>query len=72
MRLPSFLASSSASAGPTGLVFRSPTGAPFRHSNFYRRIFRPAVAVAGLPASLRFHDLRHTCVALLIAQGAHP
>jgi integrase len=27
---------------------------------------------AGLPDTLRFHDLRHTCAALLIAQGAHP
>ena len=27
---------------------------------------------AGLAPRLRFHDLRHTCVALLIAQGAHP
>jgi len=31
----------------------------------------PAVERAGLPP-LRFHDLRHTCAALLIAQGAHP
>ncbi len=76
VRLPRFLCDlleeHQAEAGGEGLVFHSPTGAPFRHSNFYRRIFRPAVAKAGLSGSLRFHDLRHTCVALLIAQGAHP
>ena len=43
-----------------------------RHNNFYQRIFCPALARAGLPAQVRFHDLRHTCAALLIAQGAHP
>jgi integrase len=39
---------------------------------FYRRHYKPAVRRAGLPEDLRFHDLRHTCAALLIAQGAHP
>ncbi len=53
-------------------VFTAPAGGPLRHNLFYQRTFRPAVASAGLPARLRFHDLRHTCAALLIAQGAHP
>ena len=55
-----------------GLVFTSPTGRPLRHDLFYARHFKPAVARAGLPPALRFHDLRHTCAAMLIAQGAHP
>jgi integrase len=57
---------------PDSLVFRAPQGGPLRHKNFYRRFFKPAVAAAELPAGLRFHDLRHTCAALLIALGAHP
>jgi integrase len=55
-----------------GLVFTSPTGLPLRHNLFYARHFKPAVARAGLSSALRFHDLRHTCAAMLIAQGAHP
>src|SRR5262245_56868261 len=35
-----------------------------------RRHFKPAVVRAGLPEQLRFHDLRHTGAALLIAEGA--
>lgn len=54
-----------------GYVFTSAEGTPLRR-NFYRRHFKPAVKRAGLPPALRFHDLRHTCAALLIAQGAHP
>jgi integrase len=54
-----------------GYVFTSAKGGPLRRS-FYPRHYKPAVEQAGLPTRLRFHDLRHTCAALLIAQGAHP
>lgn len=54
------------------LVFAGPDGGPIRHGNFYRRHFKPAVRRSGLPKDLRFHDLRHTYAALLIAEGAHP
>lgn len=33
---------------------------------------QPAVVRAGLPNGTRFHDLRHTYAAFLIAEGAHP
>jgi integrase len=44
--------------GDDGLIFTSPTGTPLRHSNFYRRVWLPAVEKAGL-AGVHFHDLRH-------------
>ena len=56
-------------ADPQAFVFAAPDGGPLRHTNFYRRHFRPAVVAAGLPERTRFHDLRHTCAALLIAEG---
>ncbi len=40
------------------LVFTSPLGARMRHSNFYRRVWLPAVAKVGRPG-VHFHDLRH-------------
>jgi integrase len=61
-----------AGKGSEELVFAGREGGPLRHGQFYSRVFRPAVARAGLDGRLRFHDLRHTCAALLIAQGAHP
>jgi integrase len=53
-------------------VFTSSRGGPLRHSNFSARDFKPAVIRAGLPEATRFHDLRHSYTALLIAEGAHP
>jgi len=60
------------SAYPTaeGFVFSGPEGGPLRPRNFRRRAFAPAVQRARLEP-LRVHDLRHTCAALLVAQGAH-
>lgn len=43
-----------------------------RGARFRRRYWKPAAEAAGLPSSLRFHDLRHTCASILIAEGAHP
>jgi integrase len=55
-----------------GLVFTSDDGTPLRRSNFRRRVWVPAVAVAGVPAGARFHDLRHACASWLIHAGANP
>ncbi len=41
---------------PEALVFTAPGGGPLRHHNFYRRHFKPALAAAGLPDRVRFHD----------------
>ena len=58
--------------GPDDFVFPSPSGEVLRHKGFYRTYFKPAVVKAGLPPTMRFHDLRHTCASLCIALGAHP
>jgi integrase len=60
-------------ADPQAYVFGE-NGGPMRHGNFYSRHFKPAVRQA-LPDELhglRFHDLRHTCASILLANGEHP
>ena len=51
------------------LVFTSPMGTPLRHSNFYRRVWMPAVAKVGL-SGIHFHDLRHAGNTLTADEGA--
>ena len=51
------------------LAFTSPDGQALRRSNWYSRTWIPAVRASGLVPPPRFHDLRHTHVALLIAAG---
>ena len=58
--------------GTEGLLFSADNGSPLRNSNFNRRVWKPMVEAAGLPEGLRIHDLRHSAVAFLISQGAHP
>lgn len=50
-----------------GLVFPSPLGTPLDASNVTHRL-QVALHEAGLPRQ-RFHDLRHCCATLLLAQG---
>jgi integrase len=56
--------------GLDSLVFPNKAGKPLISSSFWQHYFQPALRTAGL--ACRFHDLRHTSVALAIADGAHP
>ena len=58
-------------AGQSGPVFTAPGGGWLVRSNFRRRVWMPATAKAGVEG-VRFHDLRHTAVAMLIENGEHP
>jgi len=55
---------------PTNYVFTSLTGTPGEPDNL-RRSWHPLRERVGLGA-VRFHDLRHTCVSLLLDLGAPP
>jgi integrase len=70
--LASLLAEHLARAPASEFVFTGPKGQWLRRSVFRRAEWKPALGHAGLDEGLRFHDLRHSCAALLIAQGAHP
>ena len=59
-----------AEPGPDGLVITNTAHNPLISSSFHTHAFGPALARVGL--ACRFHDLRHTSVALAIAAGAHP
>lgn len=54
---------------PGDLVFPAPMGGYVQRSSWRRRFWLPALEAAELPG-LRFHDLRHTAVALWIEAQA--
>jgi integrase len=54
----------------TGLVFTTPKGTPLDARNVVRH-FKATLDRAGLP-DMRWHDLRHTCASLLLAEGVGP
>jgi integrase len=64
----------------SGLAFPGPKGSPLRRSNFRRVWVRAVDGTEARPGIFRgteleglvFHELRHTAVAMAIAQGAHP
>ena len=58
------------SPGPRRAVFPTARATRSSSSSFRTHHFRKAQHAAGV--SCRFHDLRHTSVALAIADGAHP
>ncbi|MEW6153163.1 MAG: tyrosine-type recombinase/integrase [Actinomycetota bacterium] len=58
------------SGSPCRASTRSCFPNPLISSSFWQHYFKPALDAAGL--TCRFHDLRHTSVALAIAEGAHP
>ena len=57
---------------PEAWLFPAPEGGPIRRTAWMRRVWRPALAAAGLEQGLGTHTLRRSQVALLIAQGEHP
>lgn len=58
--------------GPEAWIFPAPEGGPIRRTAWMRRVWKPALAGAGLDQDLGTHTLRRSQVALLIAQGEHP
>jgi len=50
-------------------VFPNAKGTTIGHQNLHNRSWKPLLKRAGLPHSVRFHDLRHSCISLLLARG---
>jgi site-specific recombinase XerD len=53
------------------LVFLNPEGKQLYRGTVGHR-WKDALRAAGLPATLRFHDLRHGMATLMAAEGVHP
>lgn len=51
------------------IVFPNTEGGYLRGSNFDRNIWYPIREAAGIPETVKFHDLRHTQASLMLAAG---
>jgi integrase len=49
--------------------FPTVNGKTIGHQNLHNRSWKPLLKRAGLPHSVRFHDLRHSCISLLVSRG---
>jgi integrase len=56
----------------TELVFASVEGTPLHWQNVSKRHFKPVLQKAGLSATFRLYDLRHSCATLLLQDGLNP
>ena len=54
------------------IVFCDQRGGYLRRPNMERRHWQPIRKAAGLPDSVRFHDLRHSAAPMLLSAGVHP
>ena len=54
------------------LVFPNQVGKTINAKNLTARSFKPLLERAGLPRSVRLHDLRHTCATVLLSRGVYP
>ncbi len=61
----------SAGKAAIGFVFSTTNGMPLDARNVVRR-FKSLLEKAGLPGTVRFHDLRHSAASLMLAQGISP
>ena len=52
------------------LVFATGKGTPLDAQNIINRQFKPMLKHAVLP-TIRWHDLRHTCITILLARGMY-
>jgi integrase len=57
---------------PGPWVFCNRLGKPIHASEVRARQFKRLLQKAGLPTTIRFHDLRHTAATLLLAEGISP
>lgn len=67
--VPALLAIKPLLGKPKDLVFKTASGGPITHSNFYNNVWRPACERAGFDPSPRIHDARHSHASWLISDG---